>query len=234
MPIRYPCLLFSLFALLVALWLSFPPVSRAAAQPDAAADSATYTVQTGDTLSGIAKKFGLSTAEILRANGLADRDRIAAGHVLHLPASAKAESVRPADAAAPQSVATAAVRPETAQAENDALPPAVPPDATSVPVQTVALPSATEAPQLNQQVVGTYKHPSLGAIQVAKAANGIVVTKDDKTIAMRHLLYATYDGTDNAGIVHSVHFVFDSRGDVHELQYSSSGTGLVTFIKAPK
>lgn len=44
-----------------------------------------YRVEKGDTLSGIASKFGLSVSRLAAVNGLSDRDRIFAGQVLRLP-----------------------------------------------------------------------------------------------------------------------------------------------------
>ncbi len=45
-----------------------------------------YTVQPGDTLSGIATRFGVSEAELAAVNDLADRDRLFAGQELTIPA----------------------------------------------------------------------------------------------------------------------------------------------------
>ena len=55
----------------------------------------TYTVQRGDTLSAIARRFGLSVAELAARNGIADPNRIAVGQRLTIPG---------ADAGAPLAV----------------------------------------------------------------------------------------------------------------------------------
>lgn len=49
------------------------------------ASPATHTVQAGETLDLIARKYGVSVSEIARANGIDDIDRIRAGAVLDIP-----------------------------------------------------------------------------------------------------------------------------------------------------
>ena len=44
-----------------------------------------YTVLPGDTLSGIAARFGVSESDIVAANDLADRDHLFAGQELAIP-----------------------------------------------------------------------------------------------------------------------------------------------------
>jgi LysM repeat protein len=45
----------------------------------------THTVAAGDTLSGIARRYGVSTADLARANGLTDKHRIRPGQTLTIP-----------------------------------------------------------------------------------------------------------------------------------------------------
>ncbi|MBN9572248.1 MAG: LysM peptidoglycan-binding domain-containing protein, partial [Alphaproteobacteria bacterium] len=59
-----------------------PPPARAAATSSYAG---TVVVHSGDTLSAIALSRGVRVAEIVRLNGLRDRDRIYAGQVLRIP-----------------------------------------------------------------------------------------------------------------------------------------------------
>jgi membrane-bound lytic murein transglycosylase D len=61
------------------------PVDKAAAPRTANAPN-TYRVRKGDTLSDIARRFGVSTSALLRANGLST-SRIYPGDVLHIPTS---------------------------------------------------------------------------------------------------------------------------------------------------
>lgn len=44
-----------------------------------------YTVQSGDTLGKIARKFGVDQATLMLANGISDPDHIEAGAVLKIP-----------------------------------------------------------------------------------------------------------------------------------------------------
>lgn len=49
--------------------------------------TAIYVVQSGDTLAAIARRFGTTTAELVRLNGLADPDRLSIGQQLKVPSS---------------------------------------------------------------------------------------------------------------------------------------------------
>ena len=46
-----------------------------------------YTVEPGDSLFGIAERFGLNMAELMNINGITNPDRVDAGQVLKLPAA---------------------------------------------------------------------------------------------------------------------------------------------------
>ena len=59
------------------------------AAPKPAAKPGTYTVKAGDTLSGIAARFGTSWQELQRINGLANANLIFPGQVLRLPGGGK-------------------------------------------------------------------------------------------------------------------------------------------------
>ena len=60
----------------LALWVSIPGGAFAAEE---------YVVQRGDTLSGIAQQFGVSTRAIQQRNDLASPDRLVVGQVLRIP-----------------------------------------------------------------------------------------------------------------------------------------------------
>jgi len=55
--------------------------------------SAAYTVRPGDTLSGIAARLGTTVGELVRANGVADANRIVAGKTLQVPGSTRTHVV---------------------------------------------------------------------------------------------------------------------------------------------
>lgn len=84
------------------------PTVPAAPAPSA---EATYTVRRGDALSRIARRLGVTTAALAKANGLRDVNRIFVGQVLTVPGAAT-----PAPAAPPSPAATPAPQPATPSA----------------------------------------------------------------------------------------------------------------------
>lgn len=88
--------------------LALTAVTVAVAAP-AHADTQ-YTVRTGDTVSHIAQRAGVSVAAISRANALADASRIRAGQVLSIPGPGAPAAVAPAPRAAAAPATTATVR----------------------------------------------------------------------------------------------------------------------------
>jgi LysM repeat protein len=197
------------------------------AQPSAG-DGA-YTIQRGDTLSGIARRLGVSTEAIQQANDLTHPDRLSAGHVLRLPAAARPPAI-PSPAVAPDAPPPA---PDANQPVAVRTPVAAPPAALATPEAAAPTPDGG-AVDTDQSAVGACKHPTLGALRVSKGPDGILLDKDSKNIPMRRLLYAIYDGTDATGNIHNVDLVFDDAGRVVALRYSNGGTGPITFDKMEK
>lgn len=75
--------------------------ARAAAAPASAAVRNTYKVASGDTIGNIADRHGVSTSELLRANGIRDARSLQVGRTLVIPARGKgARTAQRAPAAA--------------------------------------------------------------------------------------------------------------------------------------
>jgi LysM repeat protein len=87
-----------------------PPAPTPAPAPDPApAQAATYTVQPGDTMSGIADACGVSLGDLEAANPqIPDPNWISVGQVLNLPDGASAAPAQPAPVPAPSSGGNAA------------------------------------------------------------------------------------------------------------------------------
>ncbi len=79
-----------------------PTAPVAAATPLPQPASSTYVVQRGDYLSAIARRFGLTTADLVAANGLNNPSLIYAGQVLVIPIGAPANNAATASANSPQ------------------------------------------------------------------------------------------------------------------------------------
>ena len=60
----------------------------------AAATSISHSVQAGDTLSGIALKYDVDTAELIHANTLSDPDHLTIGQIVKVPAAATSAQTR--------------------------------------------------------------------------------------------------------------------------------------------
>jgi len=85
-----------------------PQVSKPASRPPARPQYVPYKVQSGDILSRIAYRYGVTPAEIVEINGLKSANAIRAGMTLMLPAHARlragaaSSASRPAASAAPR------------------------------------------------------------------------------------------------------------------------------------
>lgn len=71
------------------------------------AETRTITVQRGDTLIGIAGKYGISVKAVAELNGISEKHLVRVGERLTIPAAPSADRVAPASVALPQSVNSA-------------------------------------------------------------------------------------------------------------------------------
>jgi LysM repeat protein len=83
------------------------PQAAPAPAPSPAPAGTSYTVVRGDTISGIAARFGLRTAAVLSANGLSGASVIYPGQRIAIPGVASAAATTPRPVAAPAPVVSA-------------------------------------------------------------------------------------------------------------------------------
>lgn len=125
------------------------PVAPAAKTPDVeaapvaekpAADSTKHTVKAGETLGGIARKYGVKQGDIAVANNITDPRKIQPGQELVIPARSAAVAQRQAKASTPAKA--------TAPAADEDLDAGLkPPSATDVPVVKIDDSSAPSQPK---------------------------------------------------------------------------------------
>lgn len=234
MPRKRSCLLFSLsFWLLTTATLTPSPAASQEVQHETT-QYQSYTIQAGDTLVGIAKRYGLTSDVVAKANALDKPHRITVGNVLRLPVTQpEAESTPPPSATAAKIKENAAKTdaradtPAKAQAASPA--PAATPAPAAGPDET---PAEANAPA--RLAVGVYANPVMGTLRIAQTPTGIAVTRDNQTIAMRHLLYGVFDGADAAGLIHGLRLEYDASGQVAAVLYNSAGSKDVTFTRVRK
>ena len=226
----------TLARLLPAAVCLLPNLLFAAAQPASPSvttndqDGDSYTVQVGDTLVSIARRLGLAPQALAKANALERPDKIVAGNVLRLPVTLP-EATQPA--APIQARPSAPVQPHVqAQPPDKASAPGiVPPSATAEPAQTQANAATEDAAQM---AIGTYANPTLGSLRVTQTATGIAVSRDNRTIPMRHLLYGVFDGVDASGDIHGLRLQYNDDGQVRAVLYSSSSGKDIPFARVKK
>jgi LysM repeat protein len=73
-----------------------PAAPAAPSAPAAPAATRTHTVRSGEHLTGIARHYGVTIAQVVAANGIADASRIYAGQRLTIPGAVAAPSTAPA------------------------------------------------------------------------------------------------------------------------------------------
>ncbi len=133
-----------------------PPPAPTEPPPTEAPISTVHVVQAGETLSGIAARYGVTVEAIMGANGLADRSRIRTGQELMIPAPG--ENVPPPPTPAP-------VQEQPPPAEQ---PPAEqPPPAEEQPPPDQEQPAPEQQHQFTAEIVQWW--PNCGFVGVARS-----------------------------------------------------------------
>ena len=89
--------------------------TRVTSTPVTSGGGTTYTVQAGDTPSGIARRFGVSAPELMAANNISDPRKLYVGRTLVIPSSGTSQPVSTTQATTPQR--TQPVQPRPVQQE---------------------------------------------------------------------------------------------------------------------
>jgi LysM repeat protein len=121
------------------------------------ADAVKYTVKSGETLSIIAKNFGVKQSEIILANNITDPAKIRAGMVLVIPGDWQAPGSKAAKPAAKTPASATTAKP----AAEPAKPLFVAPGATDAdsPVKAAPTPSSAEVPVIKVDETPAPKKP---------------------------------------------------------------------------
>jgi len=134
---------------IIAIGIAFTlAMLRSTAHAAPPAEGPVYVVQSGDTLTAIAKRSGTTIAALMQANGLKNQDQVLAGQKLVIPGQTAAPQANPA---APQAKVAA---PAPSVATNPAPSAAAPTDSLSV--------VTSGAPPVAAPTTGRWIYVSLG------------------------------------------------------------------------
>ena len=141
----------------VAMQITPPPATPPSPEAPAPGENGVYIVQRGDSLSDIAKKVGLSEAQLLKINGIPNRDFIFEGQQLTVTAAAVASAQPPPGvpgktptlvaSAAPAPVASGGV--PAAEAERESAEEAAAVASQRAPAESAQPVSAAQAEELS-------------------------------------------------------------------------------------
>ncbi len=148
------------------------PATRAATgiTPEKSERPSTYVVQPGETLGGIAGRYGLRSTDLLAANNLDNANRIRSGQKLIIPAG-------PVTAAAPAKPTTAAAAPSVDNTVTGAIP-RPKPIVTASRATPVKAP-ATPEPQKPKDQYATRTRPVAPAVESPSKSSGSAVTENN-------------------------------------------------------
>lgn len=130
-----------------------------------------YVVQPGDTLSGIAARYGLQLAELQSANQMSDGDILRAGQALVLPLDRPAAVAQVSPTQPPRPAPTSPPSPTDAAASTESTPPPTPVPANPPPADVAAWPY--EVARIINEVRAQHGLPPLTYNEtLARAAQG--------------------------------------------------------------
>jgi len=146
------------------------PTGQTTAAPQATtpapAGGQTYTVAAGDNLGGIARRYGVSAAELAAANGMTVTDTIRIGQTLRIPApgatTTTAQATPPATPT-PQAQTTQTPPATTTPAPQTTTPPAAATPPATPPAQQTTTPAAATTPAA-PSTAGSLRWPVQGRI----------------------------------------------------------------------
>lgn len=177
------------------------------AQTAVSAAPASYRVQSGDTVSGIAARFGLSTASILALNGLSWKSLIFPGQVLALSGSAAAPA--PVTGPTPAAIKYTVVKGDTISgiAQRFGLKTATVLSANGLsatslifPGQSITIPGVASAAS-NTPSTPVVNVPTPPPAPVAKLGSVVPLTDEMRANAQLIIRIGRQEGVNNEGIV---------------------------------
>jgi Membrane proteins related to metalloendopeptidases len=154
----------------------------------------TVVVQSGETLTGIARRFGVPASEIMRANGIADASRIRSGQILVIPGGSAPQPAKVADTSRGNNPAPAPAQPpardvavlptaptvrnmqgspaQTSGAENGAKTAAAKPETPAKPATVASAASGTYAVQSGDTLTKIARKHGV-SVDALKSANNL-------------------------------------------------------------
>lgn len=158
-------------------------VAAASAPPPKPELMEVYVVRRGDALSEIAKRVGVTEADLMRMNGLRDRDYLYEGQQLRVAsASVTASASAPAKPTVPAGVVTIAQLPVPPVIE-DSVPTEMPSEAEVARQQAAQPVSAAQAAELGPSLVpGGESTASVDPSDYSVSANGTIIVQGAETL----------------------------------------------------
>ncbi|HLP07816.1 MAG TPA: LysM peptidoglycan-binding domain-containing protein, partial [Opitutaceae bacterium] len=128
-----------------------PPAATPVAAPSASsapAAAGVHTVAAGESAESIARTYGISVGELVRANNITDPRKIRIGQVLTIPGAGAARAARPAPSLVPERTPAPSIAP-TLTPPDSAPPAELLPEADAPVVPVDDAPPAVPVPQID-------------------------------------------------------------------------------------